>query len=700
MMADSDSRHFRGATLWAALAAILATVWPAPRPVGYWAMPGRLGVVAGAEAPPPSRRAYLTRAMVSLRSEEEKEWADRNRLTLAMDFSHNLQHIFVPSLYDEHPEFFPLVDGRRLRPEDGSHYWNPDLGRTDVAAFAAKSAEAYFAEDPAATSYSIGINDGYQFGESAETLRAIGPVRWFRDRPNFSGLVFGFADRVAADLRATHPDKFLGALAYYWCEEVPPFPVDPQVAPFLTADRAQGYDPIFRRDELILQERWGRAGPKRLGLYDYLYGSGYLVPRIFPHLLAENLRHARRVGFTDYFAEVDPNWGLDGPMPWLTAQLLQDPERSPEVLLDEYYTRYFRGAAMPMRRFFERCERQWMDQPGPAYWLKYYRDESQAGLYPPAVRRELRRWLDEAAEAVAHDSMAAARVALVSEAFGASERFVAMKEAGDALERTSLARSVAWRETAASLARYVRARDDFGYYTRRLRTNHPLAIAPFREEDYLTHDPTPMAVGSLYRAALAQGEISTAHEAVLALARPQLELWWRAARDDADGLAIEITRDGSLSGPIQPAHCVARLDYGLPAPAAWHSRAEPTQFLRAQWSDSPPRTLHLTGSRDSQIYQWAAYSGGGLSEAQLMLRGHFSSSSSASLVLSWLNGDRQPCGTKTIRLPEGDWPEWRTLSVVGPIPAGAAWVGVGLRVRNQAKGDWVEVREIHLRALR
>ena len=29
---------------------------------------------------------------------------------------------------------------------------------------------------------------------------------------------------------------------------------------------------------------------------------------------------------------MSPNWGLDGPMPWLTAQLLQDPEQSNGLL--------------------------------------------------------------------------------------------------------------------------------------------------------------------------------------------------------------------------------------------------------------------------------------------------------------------------------------------------------------------------------
>jgi len=44
-----------------------------------------------------------------------------------------------------------------------------------------------------------------------------------------------------------------------------------------------------------------------------------------PEFVERFFREARAAGFTDYYAEVYPNWGLDGPQPWLVAQLLQDP---------------------------------------------------------------------------------------------------------------------------------------------------------------------------------------------------------------------------------------------------------------------------------------------------------------------------------------------------------------------------------------
>jgi hypothetical protein len=280
---------------------------------------------------------------------------------------------------------------------------------------------------------------------------------------------------------------YLGCLAYYWCEQVPDFPIHPRIMPYLCADRSQGYDPAFWKEEMELQERWGRcahsggfaasvatdvasvgqsdggreaasvasdarlggalgahsggsaasvASDARLGIYDYLYGYGFLIPRVHTRLLAQHLKHARESGFTDYFAEASPNWGLDGPQMWMVAQLLAHPELDAQALMDEYYARYFIEAAAPMRRFYERCEELWMAQPPPAKWLKYYRNESQARLFPSAECRKLWAMLEEA-KAAARQEKVRRRVDLVSDAFGVTERFVDYEEAKRALSAHS-----------------------------------------------------------------------------------------------------------------------------------------------------------------------------------------------------------------------------------------------------------------------
>ena len=428
------------------------------------------------------------------------EWARHNNLTAPLAFSHNLNRVFPPELYASHPEYFPFVDGVRVQPAGppGPVNWNPDLGNPEVAAHAASVARDAFKHHPDDVSFALGVNDGLIFGESPETLALVTPPRWFRGRPNFSDLVFTFMNRAAADLARTYPDKYLGALAYYWAEETPNFPVHPQGAPFLTTDRSQGYDASFEQEELALQDRWAKSGARRLGMYDYLDGFGYLIPRVHTRLIAENLRHARRAGFTDYYGEASPNWGLEGPMSWLVAQLLQDPEQSETLLLDEYYRRYFQTAAAPMRRFFERCEEQWMRQPGPPYWLKYYRDEAQAGLFPPTVCRELRGLLDEAARTAGPPEVKA-RVALVADAFALTERFVAFCEARNNLVRHELEGTLAGAAAAQEIQEYLRRRLRLTLYAAWLGRTQPLAMYSTKLDDFLRNDPVFGATAEVLR---------------------------------------------------------------------------------------------------------------------------------------------------------------------------------------------------------
>ncbi len=697
-------------------------------------------------AQPSAQRGFFTRVFSELRFAAGQQWGERNGLGGNLPFSHNLTRVFPPELYKTHPEFFPLEGVKRIQPPKGSYFWNPDIARADVARYAAESARKHFSLRPDAVSFPLGVNDALIWGESLELLALATPVRWFRERPDYSNVVFTFMNRAAEELSLTHPDKYLGALAYYWCENVPGFPLHPQVIPFLTADRSQGYDTSFWREEMGLQARWGAAAggppqlseesyrlfagtpnhfqrvtnnggtgaapPRRLGLYDYLYGGGFLIPRLHTKLLAENLRHARKAGFTDYYAEVYPNWGLDGITPWLTAQLVQDPEQSAEALLDEYYRRYFRESAQPMRRFYERCEEQWMQQPGPAYWLKHYRNESQAIVFPSEVCRELRETLDQAVEQ-ARSARVRARVRLVSDAFGVTERLVEFNEARAQLLRLALqggggeAREEA---IAGALKRYLEARRDFIHYTVSLQKTQPLALHPFLWDDYLKNDPVPTALFAL-RTARADGGGRGAggraeawskiggHSSVAAL--------WPAIVEAPEmpgsrepGVGKELLHDAEMAGALLPARSMAGLPYGVSLPAGWQSRVEPAHYHRGVLLEGKGgRVLRIERTKDTTVSQWCQPVEGGVYRGRIAVRGRVSPGAAVSLIFAWLDSQHRHMGFKAVRLPDGDWPEWVTLRQAGHPPKGAVWVGLGLRVQNQVEGDWVEAKGFSLAEL-
>lgn len=461
----------------------------------------------------------------------------------------------------------------------------------------------------------------------------------------------------------------------------------------------------------------GRSPSRRMGIYDYLYGYGFLVPRVHTRLIAEHLRFARRTGFTDYFAELYPNWGLDGPMPWLVAQLLQDPEQSPEVLLEEYYRRNFGRAAVVMRRYFARCEWQWMTQAGRAYWIKHYRNNSQAGLFPVEVCRELRDLLDEAAVLAAGDEKARERVRFVSDAFGVTERFVAMHDARERLSRMALSREDQnWRDMAETVQRFLAARTELVTHVERLTVERPAAVSKIRWEDYLRYDPTAQAVMDIYREARRRGEKDEAEARLRRIEVPDegvdIVAWWQAAETlsgEKAGERRSIVRNGGMQGEIRPHRRIAGLDFEVPLPAPWLSYVEPAEFQRAELRpDGDPaeggesietQVLRLTGNKESRLYQWNRAVAGAVHVARLQVRGSLSPGTVVSLALDWLDASHQRLGGQNMLLPEGEWPEWVTLQLAKSPPPNAVWVGIGLRIQNQMTGDWAEAKGFEVEAV-
>ncbi len=346
--------------------------------------------------------AYVSREITGLYDQAGRDWARRNGLRQRLEYSHNLTRVFPPELYDTHPEWFGLVDGARRRPLGGSDYhWQPDLARGDVAEHAAARAAEAFARDAGRASFALGMNDTVRFDQGAGTRIAVEPLRYFRGMPDYSPLVFGFMNRAAEALGRTPggaPHRYLGCLAYFWCENPPPFAVDPRVVPYVTTDRTQFYDRAYRAADLELMSRWQRSGGRAYGLWEYAYGSAFVVPRVPHAALAEAVREGWWRGARGYIADTGPHAGFDAFKIWMLAQLLWEPDRTVAELADDFFKGWYGPAAEPMRRFFARCEAVWLAQPGPPWWIKYYQQQDQVLLFPPAVRAELRALLEEARE--------------------------------------------------------------------------------------------------------------------------------------------------------------------------------------------------------------------------------------------------------------------------------------------------------------
>ena len=284
------------------------------------------------------------------------------------------------------------------------------------------------------------------FDTTERTEAAVSPLRYFRTRPNYTDLVFGFMNQVAklvfdeggAWQTATGEDRYLTALSYYWAEPAPTITIHPRVMPVLTSDRAQWHDPDYRTQDKALIQAWAASGAERVATWDYYFGAPHLYPRQFNQWIVESIRHMSDEGIDVFFSQLPSFWGLDGAKAWFAAELLWNPEQDAHALLDEYYDNFFGPASVPIRAFYETAERHRNENEGQADWIKLYKDESGIALFTPKVLAEMRGYIELAeAKLGAPPKLDASRfqkrVQVVSEAFRLTELYADFDQSRRAL---------------------------------------------------------------------------------------------------------------------------------------------------------------------------------------------------------------------------------------------------------------------------
>ncbi len=342
------------------------------------------------------------------------EWSLRHRVALweyggyplRHRYHHNLYNIFDPDkYYDEHPEYYPILAGKRFRPEHGSAGgWQPCMTEPGTVPVAAQAARDYFEQHPEQESFAFGVNDGGGYCECPNCLAWASVEGGWGGYPaacaSYSRLYYSWLSRVAKELEKTYPDKLLGCLAYSLVLAPPDgVELDRSILPYITFTIADMYAPRYRDSARRLVEKWAEK-VDQIGFYDYAYGMGFVVPRLYTHVLQDTLRHGIEHNLAGVCAEVDPNWGLDAPRYYLTAALWWNPDVNIDALFDEWNERMFREAAEPMKKYFARCEQAWVSYQGYEQWpsdFDIFMRTPQLEVYTPEVIEECTGYLDEAA---------------------------------------------------------------------------------------------------------------------------------------------------------------------------------------------------------------------------------------------------------------------------------------------------------------
>lgn len=378
-----------------------------------WLYPGEQGVyvpvakdISIPDAEIVSKPAYISRTISTAVGNDTGQpvwlFLQRHRRHWTIQHHHNLNKLISPDeFYDSHPEFFPLIDGKRQKPEPEGYYWQPVLHAPGIVDASIAKINRFFDRNPRATSYSLGINDNNNFEDApSEGINSV-------DAVDYSNYYFTYANAVADGVLKSHPDKWLGCLAYLGVTDPPKKTgVNPHIVPYICIDR-YGWvsDEVAGRDRQRTQA-WHKAAPT-LGWYDYIYGDDmYRIPRIYNHLMGRYLKFGAENGVRAMYAEYygDPDLWIDGPKLYVFMKLLWNPDADVDAMTSEWY-RLAVGeqAAVPLAKYYDFWEDYWTKRVPRTDWFaqcagRIYFDFTATGYLDELTEQDLqqcRRWIDQ-----------------------------------------------------------------------------------------------------------------------------------------------------------------------------------------------------------------------------------------------------------------------------------------------------------------
>ncbi len=271
-------------------------------------------------------------------------------------FAHSFNLLVPPEQYfDEHPEYFSLVKGKRLRDHSQLCCTNEDVIRivTD------KVREAIQA-NPDATIFSITQNDWYNYCE-CEKCQELAKREGSQIAP-----VLALVNRVAEAIEKEYPDKVLDTFAYQWTRK-PPKEMRPRPNvivrlcsieccfshPLATCDSKENRE---FRDDLIA---WSKVCD-RLWVWDYTTDFRcYYLPFPNRRVLNDNIQfyldHNVR-GIFEQDTYNTPNGEFSKLGGYMMAKFLWDAAYDENRAMNDFLQAYYGPAGTPLRAWIDLLE--------------------------------------------------------------------------------------------------------------------------------------------------------------------------------------------------------------------------------------------------------------------------------------------------------------------------------------------------------
>jgi hypothetical protein len=290
-------------------------------------------------------------------------WAARNRMNGAMSWRQQpgdvegywSVHTFFPlvppsEFYDEHPEYYSLIDNKRIHHDAQLCLTNPD-----VLSILTERIKDRIRKNPEYLIYDVSQNDRANPCQ-CDNCQAI-----VKREGSESGVIIWFVNQVAEAIEEEFPDKFIGTLAYKYsrkpCKSLRP---RHNVVVRLCSIECCFSHSIEScpRNRLFLQDLKGwSAIAQNLYIWDYVvYFQHYLMP--YPNMLVlkPNIRTFRdnnAIGIMEQAAYQSRGGEFAELRSYLISRLLWDPEQDVDEIINDFMYGYYGRAGKFIRQYFD-----------------------------------------------------------------------------------------------------------------------------------------------------------------------------------------------------------------------------------------------------------------------------------------------------------------------------------------------------------
>ncbi|GMU92163.1 MAG: hypothetical protein AMXMBFR4_12210 [Candidatus Hydrogenedentota bacterium] len=295
------------------------------------------------------------------------DWAARNRMNSSaarleerhggkvtyFGFVHTFEGLLPPDQhFDQHPEYYSLVNGKRLKERSQLCCTNEDVIR-----LVTEEVRKRMREHPDATVFSVSQNDWYNYCQ-CDTCTKLAEAEGSQMAP-----VMFLVNRVAKAVAEEFPDKLIDTLAYQYTRK-PPKTMRPEPNVIIRlcsieccfAHSFEACDSPENREFVEDVKGWSTIC-NRLWVWNYNTSfSNYFTP--FPNLRVrnDNIKFFADHNVTGIF-EQDVYTTLNGELSplsgYLNAKLLWDPDYDEDTAINEFLEAVYGKAAPFIRKYID-----------------------------------------------------------------------------------------------------------------------------------------------------------------------------------------------------------------------------------------------------------------------------------------------------------------------------------------------------------